>query len=152
MTGGDDDLIQRLRRIAAEADPVPPALLDAARSAFGMRDLDARVADLVRDSAVDIPATSLRGDGPRLLSFEAGGTVIECEVTTRGDQRDVIGQLIGEATDALEAQVPGNPGAAPTVSVSEHGVFAVRGLPAGPFRLRCRLSDGTTLVTSWASV
>src|SRR5712664_1924300 len=104
MTDSDDDLIQRLRRIAAEADPVPPALLDAARSAFGMRDLDARVADLVRDSAVDIPATSLRGDGPRLLSFEAGGTVIECEVTTRGDQRDVIGQLIGEAADALEAQ------------------------------------------------
>ncbi len=148
----DDELIQRLRRIAAEADPVPPALAAAARSAFGMRDLDARVADLVRDSAVDIPATSLRGDGPRLLSFEAGGTVIECEVTTRGDQRDVIGQLVGQAADALEAQVPGNPGAALTVSVSEHGVFAVRGLPAGLFRLRCRLSDGTTLVTSWASV
>jgi hypothetical protein len=152
VTGSDDDLIQRLRRIAAEADPVPPLLLDAARAAFGMRDLDARVADLVRDSAVDVPATSLRGDGPRLLSFEAGGTVIECEVTARGDQRDVIGQLIGAAASELRAQVPGNPDAASTVSVSEHGVFTIRGLPAGPFRLRYRLSDGSTLVTSWASV
>jgi hypothetical protein len=152
MTDSDDDLIERLRRIASQADPVPAALLGAARAAFGMRDLDARVAELVRDSAIDAPATSLRGDGPRLLSFEAGRAVIECEVTVRGRQRDVIGQLIGEMADELEAQVPGNPAAALTVSVSEQGVFTVRGLPAGPFRLRCRLSDGATLVTSWASV
>jgi hypothetical protein len=152
VTDSDDDLIQRLRRIAAEAGPVPPPLLDAARAAFGLRDLDARVADLVRDSAVDMPETSLRGDGPRLLSFEAGGAVVECEVTARGDRRDVIGQLIGAAADELRAQVPGNPDAAPDVSVSEQGVFTVRGLPAGPFRLRYLLSDGSTLVTSWASV
>lgn len=152
MTDSDDDLIERLRRIAGQADPVPPALLEAARAAFGMRDIDARVAELVRDSAVDAPATSLRGDGPRLLSFEAGEAVIECEVTDRGDQRDVIGQLIGGSADAMRAQVSGNPAAALTVSVSEHGVFAVRGLPAGPFRLHCRLADGTTLVTSWANV
>jgi hypothetical protein len=152
MTDGDDDLIERLRRIAGQADPVPPALLDAARAAFGMRDIDARVAELVRDSAVDAPATSLRGDGPRLLSFEAGGAVIECEVTDRGARRDVVGQLVGAAADELEAQVTGNPAAAPAVRLSEHGVFAVRGLPAGPFRLRCHMSDGTTLVTSWASI
>jgi hypothetical protein len=152
MTDGDDDLIERLRRIAAQADPVPPGLLDAARAAFGMRDIDARVAELVRDSAVDAPATSLRGDGPRLLSFEAGEAVIECEVTGRGGRRDVVGQLVGAAADELEAQVAGNPAATPAVRVSEHGVFAVRGLPAGPFRLRCRLADGTTLVTSWASI
>jgi hypothetical protein len=152
VTDSDDDLIQRLRWIAAEADPVPPPLLNAARASFGLRDLDARVADLVRDSAVDTPETSLRGDGPRLLSFEAGGTVVECEVTARGERRDVIGQLIGAAADELRAQVPGNPDAASDVTVSEQGVFTVRGLPAGPFRLRYLLSDGSTLVTSWASV
>jgi hypothetical protein len=152
MTGGDDDLIERLRRIASRADPVPSALLDAARAAFGLRDFDERVAELVRDSAIDAPATSLRGGGPRLLSFEAGRAVIECEVTARGGERDVVGQLIGARADALEAQVAGNPAAAPAVRVSEHGVFAVRGLPAGPFRLRCRMADGTTLVTSWATV
>jgi hypothetical protein len=152
MTDSDDDLIERLRRIASRADPVPAALLGAARAAFGMRDIDARVAELVRDSAIDAPVTSLRGDGPRLLSFEAGSAVIECEVTVRGGQRDVIGQLIGEMADELEAQVPGNLAAALAVSVNEQGVFTVRGLPAGPFRLRCRLSDGATLVTSWASI
>jgi hypothetical protein len=152
MTDSDDELIERLRQIAAQADPVPPALLDAARAAFGLRDVDARVAELVRDSVVDAPATSLRGDGPRLLSFEAGLAVIECEVTVRDGLRDLVGQLVGAAADTLEAQVAGNPAAAPAVRVSEHGVFTVRGLPAGPFRLRCRLADGTTLVTSWASI
>jgi hypothetical protein len=162
----DDDLIRRLRRIAAEADAVPGALLDAARAAFGLRDLDSRVAELVRDTAVDAPATAVRGDGPRLLSFEAGRAVIECEVTARGEQRDLIGQLVGGELargplpgasaagrrPAMEAQLAGNPSATVAVSVSERGVFTVRGLPAGPFRLRFRLADGSTLVTSWTSV
>jgi hypothetical protein len=43
-------------------------------------------------------------------------------------------------------------GAVTTVPVNDAGRFSVRGLPAGPFRLRCRLADGTGLVTSWAAL
>jgi hypothetical protein len=152
MTGqdaADDELVARLRRIAARADPVPAALLAAAREAFGLRDLDARVAELVRDSAVGATATAVRGPGTRLLSFEAADAVIECEVTTRGPRRDIIGQLVGAVATTLRVQA-GNQ--AVDAAVDEHGRFSVSDLPAGLLRLYCSLADGTTLVTSWASV
>jgi hypothetical protein len=146
----DDELIGHLRRIAARADPVPEALYGAARAAFGLRELDVRVAELVRDSAVGASATAVRGLGARLLSFEAADVVIECEVTARGSRRDIIGQLIGALAAAVQAQVAG--AAAVDVRADEHGRFAVSDLPAGLFRLRCSLADGTTLMTSWTTV
>ncbi len=152
---GDDELMERLRRIAATADPVPGAVMAAARAAFGLRDLDAQIAELVRDSAMDAPLTAVRatvarGAEARMLSYEAGGTTIECEVTARAGQRDVSGQLSGGAASAVEAQVPGGPPV--SVPVSAHGWFSVRGLPSGPFRLRCRMTNGTRIVTTWTTV
>ena len=152
----DDELIARLRRIAAEADPVPQFLLSAARAAFALRDIDARVAELVRDSLVDAPATPVRaggtarGEEARMLSFEAGDAAIECEVMARAGERDIRGQLSGAQAATIEAEVAGSPPV--SVTVATHGWFTVRGLPSGPFRLRCQTADGETLVTSWTSV
>jgi hypothetical protein len=146
----DDQLIGRLRRIAAETDPVPASLVSAAKAAFALRDLDARVADLVRDSVVDAPLLTMRGSDPRMLSYEAAGTDIECEVTTHAGTRDITGQLSGAAAASVEAQVAG--GQPVAADVRAHGFFSVRGLPPGPFRLRCRLADGATVVTSWTSL
>lgn len=146
----DDELIARLRGVAVRVDPVPEALLSAASAAFGLRELDVRVAELVRDSAVGASATAVRGLGARMLSFEAADAVIECEVTARGHRRDLIGQLVGAVAAAVRVQVAG----AGTVDapVDDQGRFSARDLPAGPFRLRCSLADGSTLMTSWTSV
>lgn len=146
----DDELIARLSGIAARADPVPEALFTAARAAFGLRELDVQVAELVRDSAVGASATAVRGLGARLLSFEGADAVIECEVTARGPRRDVIGQLVGAVAAVVQAQVAG--AGAVDARVDGHGRFAVSDLPAGLFRLRCSLADGTTLMTSWTAV
>jgi hypothetical protein len=85
-----------------------------------------------------------------MLSFESADTVIECEVTARGRRRDVIGQLVGAVAALLQVQVAG--AGAVDVPVDGHGRFSVGDLPAGPFRLRCSLADGSTLLTSWTSV
>jgi len=149
----DDDLIRRLRRIAAEADPVPESLYLAARAAFALRDVDARVAELVRDSAMDEPLVAVRAPrdpGARMLSFEAAGTVIECEITARAGARDVSGQLSGSAATSVAAEVAGQPPV--PAEVRAHGFFAVRGLPPGPFRLKCQLADGGIIATSWTPV
>lgn len=146
----DDELMDRLSEIAAVADPVPEALLSAARAAFGLRDFDARVAELMRDSAFDSPATAVRGPGPRMLSFESGEVAIECEVTPDAAWRDIFGQLVGGRAPTVDAQVPGQQPV--TVPVDADGCFSVRGLPAGPARLRTKLADGTTLVTSWTVI
>jgi len=146
----DDELMAWLSELAAVADPVPEPLLSAARDAYGLRDLDARVAELVRDSAVDVPATAVRGPGPRMLSFESGDVAVECEVTPQQSRRDIFGQLVGGTASAVDAQVAGQD--AVTVQIDADGCFGVRGLPAGPVRLRCHMADGTTLVTSWAVI
>jgi hypothetical protein len=149
-TPSDDELDARLSRIAARTDPVPELLLTAARDAFGLRELDARVADLVRDSAIDMPADAVRGPGPRMLTFQSGNIAVECEITAHVSRRDIWGQLVGCEASLMDAQVAGEE--AVTVSVRADGCFGVRDLPAGPVRLRCQLADGTTLVTSWAVI
>jgi hypothetical protein len=146
----DDELMARLSEIASIADPVPEALLSAARAAFALRDLDARVAELIRDSAIDASATAVRGPGPRMLSFESGEMAIECEVTPDAARRDIFGQLVGGRAPTVDAQVPGQQPV--TVPVDADGCFSVRGLPPGPARLRAHLADGTTLVTSWTVI
>ena len=146
----DDELLAQLRRIAAAADPVPELVIQAARSAFGLRDLDARLAELVRDSAIDLPATAVRGGDRRMLSFEVGDVAVECEITERDLRRDILGQLVGGLAAGIDAEVAGTQRV--TVPVDERGRFSVRDLPAGPVRLRCRLADGTTVVTSWAAM
>ncbi|HTU72729.1 MAG TPA: hypothetical protein VMG38_04350 [Trebonia sp.] len=149
----DDDLIRRLRRIAAEADPVPDSLYAAARAAFALRDIDARIAELVRDSAMDAPLVAVRAvteSDARMLSFEASDTVIECEVTARGGTRDIVGQLTGGTAAWVAAEVAGRPPV--RADVQAHGFFAVRGLPSGPLRLKCLLADGVTVATSWTPV
>lgn len=144
----DDELIAWLSQLAAVADPVPERLLSAARDAFGLRELDVRVAELMRDSAVDLPVAAVRGAGPRMLSFEAGNVAVECEITSHASRRDIFGQLVGGSASGVDAQIAGQ--AAVTVGVDADGCFGVRDLPAGPLRLRCHMADGTTLVTSWA--
>jgi hypothetical protein len=36
--------------------------------------------------------------------------------------------------------------------VDEIGCFAVAPIPASPFRLRCRMQDGTDVLTGWITL
>ena len=55
-------------------------MLAAARAAIGWRTIDAELAELIADSAVDEPALLVRGTAqPRTLTFEAPGLTIEIE-------------------------------------------------------------------------
>ena len=60
---------------------------------------------------MDPPLLAVRGTEARMLSYEAGGTTIECEVMARAGERNVSGQLSGGVAAAVEAQVPGGPAA-----------------------------------------
>lgn len=148
----DDELAGWLASVVAHADPVPEPLLDAARAAYGLRDLDARVAELVRDSAVDAPAALVRGDGRRLLSFETGDLAIECEVRRQPARVDVLGQVVGAIATSVTAHVAAAPEDPVQVPVDGQGRFSIRGLPGGVLRLGARLADGTVIVTSWTPV
>jgi hypothetical protein len=152
----DNRLLADLRRVAAEADPVPEIVVAAARAAITTRDLDSEVAALVADS------TETRGEDPaapepvradpaqsRMLSFAGGGLQVDLEVTQRGAVTDVIGQLTGAPVAGCVLEYAG--GRQP-LSPDELGRFVATGIRPGPLRVRCRSATGGSVTTSWVTV
>lgn len=146
--GSDDDLLARLGPVLDRLDPVPPQVVIEARALFGLRRLDAELAELVRDTAESSGAGVLvvRGEGDvRLISFETGPVTVELQVTERGPARDLVAQVTG--TTVVEAEVETAAGRR-TVPI-EDSLFTADGMPSGLLRLRLRTATGRDLVTSW---
>lgn len=147
----DDELIQRLRMLAAQADPVPELVTEAARAAFLMRRIDAELAELVLDSAVDAGPVLVRGaedDSVRMLSFETPTLSIEVQVTEVDGLRSLLGQVSGAAGTLDVETVSGRS----TVPIDALGRFSVSGVPTGTVRLHLVAEDGTPVTTSWVSL
>jgi hypothetical protein len=152
MHDTDDELQARLARVVAEIDAVPEEVRQAARAAFGTRDLDGELAVLVADSAHDGFEAVRAGDvlGPRLLSFACGEVQVDLEVSRTGDQLDLTGQVTGAAEHGCRLEYPR--GATLELDLDSIGRFLVSGIPAGPIRLRCYSAAGAPVLTSWVAV
>ncbi len=148
LEGDAAELLDRVRRVVEEADPVPAAVLAAARAAFDLRTLDADLAELVADSRDS--AALVRGpSGRRQLAFAAGAVTLDVEVTADGSRRRLLG--FAEGTSGPVTAQSSRVGVDPvTVSLDEAGRFLVDGLPAGPTRLSCPGAGGRPVVTAWA--
>src|SRR5438093_6680703 len=75
------DLSDALTALLRRVDPVPEAVRDAASSSLAWRDPEAALATLLRDAHNEATLPAIRGDGPRLLTFETGDTVVDLEIT-----------------------------------------------------------------------
>lgn len=151
LTPSDADaLLAQLRAAAAVADAPPEHVLEAARAAFELRDLDAQLASLVSDSAETGNAVLLRdavGDSAyRVVVFEAGQVSVELEVAATSSGRRLIGVVSGGAAGELTVQYAD--GTRVDGEVDDIGRFALD-VPAGLARLRLLGSDGTTVVTAF---
>jgi hypothetical protein len=149
-----DALWQELRMLIDKADPVSPEVLQAARECFTWRTIDAELAALTYDSAVDRPTTSVvRGtEGPRLLSFEASEFSVELEVTAVGARRRVVGQLAPPQPARVEIR---HRAGHTLVEADELGRFRTEDLAAGPSSLRCHLTGrrgAAPVVTDWITL
>ncbi|MER6346258.1 hypothetical protein ACWC10_32080 [Streptomyces sp. NPDC001595] len=141
---GAGPLEEELRQAAAILDPVPPELRQIAVDAFGLHDLDARLAELTFDSLVD--AIPVRGavEVPRMLTFRAGELSVDVEVTADG----LIGQLLPPQPARIEVLGGPHPAAPGTLTADALGRFSSDAPPAGPFALRLR-AGGEVVVTEW---
>lgn len=153
----DDDLMAELRHVVAQVDPVPEAVRIAARAAIDWRTLDAELAALAHDSAVDEPAPAVRGaaTAPRTLTFEAGDLAIEVEAEPEGDDGTLC--LAGQLVPPQAADITVRHGEELTaVRADERGRFAARGVAPGPVSLRCRLDGapgaGRLVETAWLTI
>ena len=151
----DDELLAELRHVVTQVDPVPDHVRIAARAAIEWRTLEAELAALIHDSALDGPAMAVRGaaTGPRTLTFEAGDLTIEVEAEADDGTLCLVGQLVPpQAADVTvrhgEELV--------AVRADDLGRFAARGIAPGPVRLRCRLDGasgaGRLVETEWLTV
>jgi hypothetical protein len=146
----NDALLARLRSIADEADPVPEVVADGARAAFGMRDLDSELAELIMDSEADEPAVAMRGAGDevRLLTFGTESVTVEIQVTPAGSERFILGVVTG-ATGPVEVETPHH---RETETLDDLGRFWVSGLAAGLVRFRVTPESGHTVTTRWTTI
>jgi hypothetical protein len=151
-TDRDDDLlVADLRRIAAEVDPVPPGVIEAARAAIATRRLDHELAELVADSAdadSGLHFEAVRGPGvaeSRLLTFDGGGVQVDVDLAPSGAGLRLIGQF---TAPVVECAVERGDGTAVDVDVDELGRFVADGIPAAPLRLRYRSATGL-IRTAW---
>lgn len=146
-----DELIEELRVVLDELDPVPPEVLEAARAAIGWRNIDAELAELIHDSwAAESDLAGVRGVAvPRMIAFATLGFGIELEVLDNGDTRELIGQIAPAGPAAI---VVHHAGGSRDVRADAYGRFSVEEIPPGPIRIEVRPPDGLPHVTAWLPV
>ncbi len=154
MRDPDDELETELRQLAANREPVPAPLRQAAVDAFSWRDIDAEIAELVYDSLLDADAASLvRGPADqRMVSFAVGGMTIDLEVTSSGPGRTVMGQIVPPQPAMVDIRYRRD---TVTVEADDLGRFRSGPLPPGPASLRLRPPSGAAgpaIITDWVAL
>lgn len=154
MTTPDDDaLLAELGGLFARVDPIPAEVTLAARSALAWRSMDADLAELLHDSALETePLAGVRGTGGgwRTLTFETpDGLSIEIEITVERSKRSLMGQIVPPGPARVLVRFPG---ADIPTSADDLGRFQATDLRPGPISLRCELTDGRAIETGWVTI
>jgi hypothetical protein len=147
----NDTLLRDLGRIAAIVDPAPDWVVALGREALGMRRLDAELADLVDDSALDEhPLARVRGGGRvRMLFYQGGDIGVELHVTRHDDRSSALGQVTGNHYATVRVESPDQDFLVP---VDDLGRFDVDELPRRLFRLHLVDPDRPTVITGWTAL
>ncbi|GAA0907233.1 hypothetical protein [Virgisporangium aurantiacum] len=146
----DAALLDRLRPLVEEDDPVPPAVTAAAKAASTWRRIDEELAEL--GELADLTGDSLslaagvRGGATRLLTYEAGDLTVEIEVSTDDDRIRILGQVVPAGALLVRVEQPAQ---AVEVGSDELGRFRATGLSAGPTRLSLTPPGGAPVRTQW---
>jgi hypothetical protein len=149
----NDELLDDLRNIFRRIDPVPPEATEFAQAALGWRRLDADLAELLADSALETDAVALaRGGEGRWLTFRADDLTIDVEIQADGDARTLLGQLAPPpAAATLELQSTDGTVVA-SVESDKLGRFRLSLDAEGHFRLRVLREGAAPVETSWFTV
>ena len=143
----DDQLLAALGGAVRARRAVPDAFVDMGKGAYAWHRIDAELAQLTYDSGtVRVAAVRSETASVRGLSFASAYLSMELEVA----EDCLLGWVIPSRAGTLEAQT--GAGASTETTVDEIGCFAVDPIPASPFRLRFRATDGTDVLTGWVTL
>jgi hypothetical protein len=146
----DDQLFGALDDALRGARAVPRSFVEAGKAAYTWHDVDAELAALTYDSALDeehVLAASRAEPAPlRALTFASAELTVEIEVTDDA----LLGQIVPPQPGELEARLAD--GQVTTAPVDELGCFVIRPIPSGSFRLHCRTAGGAAVLTDWLTL
>lgn len=149
MSADEEELLDRLRAVAAEADAPPAYVTEAARAAFATRNLGAELAALLADSETDSPVlTRGQPSAVRMLSFAAGEVLVELQVTAAHQSVAMRGFVQHAAGPVVVETLSGSQ----TVEPDEDGWFTLDRVPAGMCRLRLHSATGADVTTEWVDL
>jgi hypothetical protein len=144
----DDKLLAALREALSASEAVPAWFVETGKNAYAWHNIDAELAQLTYDSFSDQRmATATRSETAsiRALTFTSAKLSMELEVS----EDSLLGQIIPPRAGMLEIHTKTG---VTTTSVDEIGCFAVEPKPDTSFRLRCRIADGTDVLTGWINL
>ena len=144
----DEHLLAALGEAVKAREAVPSWFVETGKSAYAWHNIDAELAQLTYDSSHDTmgaAVTRAEAASIRSLTFTSPHLSLELEVTGNS----LLGQVIPPRAGTLETHTRAGVTASP---VDEIGCFAVDPIPASPFRLRYRTTDGTDVLTGWITL
>jgi hypothetical protein len=148
----NDELLDDLRKIFRRTDPVPPEATEFAQAALGWRRLDADLAELLADSALETNAAPARGGEGRWLTFRADDLTIDVEIQTDGDVRTLLGQLVPPPPAATVEVQSTDGNVVGSAESDELGRFRLSLAAGGHLRLRVLREGAAPVETSWFTV
>ena len=155
MTERDERILDELRQLAREVDPVPDEVTGFAKAAFGWRRIDAELAELLSDSALESEELAgTRGSvaRARVVTFKASDLELDVEIQQADAGIVLLGQLAPGAPAAIEVQ-RGDGSTAATLEADRLGRFRVELSEGGRIRLLVRRDPPAPPVeTSWIDV
>lgn len=153
-SGGNegDQLLDELSRLASEVDPIPDEVTSYAKAALGWRRIDADLAEVLSDSALESESLAMTRAGvshARRVTFRAGDLEIDLEIQEGESGVVLMGQLAPPARAEIEVQRDDESSTASTAS-DALGRFRVELAAGGRIRLRVRREPPEPRIeTSW---
>jgi hypothetical protein len=148
----NEDFLAELRLAGLVVDPVPERVTFAAKASLAWRTIDAELAQLTYDSALDAERLTLvRGAAAaRMLTFSASGLTVDLEVEETGRELRLVGEI---APGQHAVVVVRHPDGTIEAETDEDGRFRIGPVPAGPISLSLRLAaGGSTVQTEWITL
>jgi hypothetical protein len=149
----EDALLDELRRVVQQVDPVPEHVVAAARASLSWRTFDDDLAELLHDSSTESSVSGMRADDRgRVLSFEGEHLALEMEVSGTGSERALAGQVTPAGPGRVEVR---HRDGVQTVEVDERGRFSAAEVPAGTVSLRFHAGaagQSRSLTTPWLPI
>jgi hypothetical protein len=144
----DEQLLTALGEAIKARDAVPSWFVQTGKNAYAWHNVDAELAQLTYDSRTDADAMAVARSETasiRSLTFTSAHLSIELQVSAGS----LLGQVVPPQAGALETHTKTGMTTSP---VDEAGFFALEPIPAGPFLLRFRTTDGAYVMTGWITL